>query len=720
MCGVKMLSRKKIVLIEWLYVLVLMVIFVLSGPVFTEAGDLRVADDVSSTYAPGFFLIGVVPAVVLRGLSLLCPGINWWMAFSVVTLAVPIFILIDTISVIVDERISAVVAVLFGFAVYKGVLVEEICYTQNVALLAAVGFALMLRWLMALENDEPKSESDGSDGSRSGSRSRGIWMLILGAFLILTAGSLRWKALVMCLPFAVMIAGWRVVLNVIGHIKKQGKDGGKGFGLTYRHEILVVALMIALVFGSAAIHKVYEKINPYYAEYVAANELRRDIYDYPERYPIWEDAQKEYQAAGIEHSWYAMVFQSYTVDMNQFSAEKLRVMKEFRQKSPYTFMDSFRVLKGHDMMWLALAAMGVVVVGAAFAGRKSKLGSSAVSGRGIVATLALVANIAAVLACVYAFAILGRNGWRVMVGIVFMSAVSFLFMASEKFLDLECRDYPFAREKANDINTGITKVLSVALVTVVSLFLIIKDITFIAPQTGITNEAGARFIDYLDFNENTAYLMCDDPYYHKSYGVWKGKDPTCCDNVFTCGGGFGLGRLSDMERLGINDIVPDMLNKSNIYTTYDDVWHAYLLDYYDSNISVGIVDTFEDKNFIRYVAPKAAGGEIPGVTAEDMTMKLVHSDSYNGYTMWTIDCKLTGDDEIIGSVSEYYVNVVNTTTGDIHTYPLIYDAGNNRLTGQCFYYGDWSFGDTVRFIMGVIDGECVNLVDVSGAPVFEE
>ena len=697
------MNKKKIFGFELIYILILMFIFLISGTTLSEAGDMRIAEDVSSTYTPGFFLIGVVPGAILRMFAALFPSVNWWMVFSVVTLVVPLFILVDTARVVMDETVAALVGIVLGFAIYKGVFAEEICYTQNVALLAMAGFALILRWGILAGQEDNRCE-----GCRG--KAKGLWMAIIGTVLVLLAGSCRWKALVMCLPFVVMIVGWKIIVSIFS-------DGviSKIIFIRYRKELLIIVMFVALVFGSAAIHEVYEKLDPYYAEYVAANELRRDMYDYPERYPDWEDNKEAYLAAGIERSYYEMVFGGYTVDMNNFSSEKLKVMKSFREASPNTFSDSFQTLKGHREMWIALAIIALLVLVTSFGSVSSF----------VCAIAALLLNVASVLACVYAFAILGRNGWRVMVGIIIASAVSFLFMSSRKFLNLEggskdCANNDDATSEKNVFTKALTSPIALIVVTALALFLILKDVTFTIPASGVTDEVGAGFLDYMDAHEDIAYLQCEEMYYYKCHGLWDGKNLDYCNNIFGSGGGFILGRRNDMARLGINDMVIDMLNKPNIYTFYNDVWHAYIWDYYGRNVCVGIVDTFEDIDFIRYVAPKAAGGNIDGITAEDVSMKLVSNESYNGYHVWSIEGELAGNQDIISSVSEWYVNVVNDATGDIYTYPLVLNE-DNKLTGQCFYYdGTWSFGDTRRYVMGVIDGECYNLVDVSTVPVFEE
>ena len=73
------------------------------------------------------------------------------------------------------------------------------------------------------------------------------------------------------------------------------------------------------------------------------------------------------------------------------------------------------------------------------------------------------------------------------------------------------------------------------------------------------------------------------------------------------------------------------------------------------------------------------------------------------YSMWNIDCTLSGDQELISGISEVYMNVVNEVTGDIYTYPLVIDSLGN-VTGRCYYFdGQWSFGETR--IMKKIAGE---------------
>lgn len=700
-------KRKKAICLEILYTLTIMTLYVFSGVRLSSAGDIRIADGVSSTMEPGFFLIGIVPGAILRGLAILFPGIGWWTVVSIFFLGISFFIIIDTVVEIVDGRIAGIVVALFGFVFYKGLLVEDLCYTQNTAVAAIAGFALIMRWLVEVEEVCGSEGVVGLRGNLFGVFRCKTWMLTLGAFFVLLAGSTRWKALVMCLPFPVMVIGYRVLARIVENIRSAAVKNVAGL---FVRELMLIVLMIGLVFGSAAIHKVYEKINPYYAEYIAANELRRDIYDYPDRYPDWDEASEEYQAHGITRSWHDMVFSAYTVDMNHFSSEDLRVMKELRKESITTFKESFSTLRGHKAMWFGIFIIAILCIAYNLSG-----------------SIAAVMNVSAILACVYTFAKLGRNGWRVMVGLIFMGVISFLFLSSKKFVcgkecdNADCKVMNATTgDRMKNCERSYRHFISIALVAVVTLLLVIKDISFVVPRRCITDESKARLLDYMDSNEDIAYLECDDTYYYVAHSIWSGKNRTYCDNVFSAVGPFELGRRSDLEKLGINDIVPDMLTRNNVYTVYNDTWHGYIWDYYGSDISVGVVDSFEGRDFIRYVAPKAASGNISGVGADDISMSLENDDSHSGYAMWNIECSLSGDTELLSGISELYMNVVNETTGDIFTYPLMIDD-TGKVSGRCYYFdGQWSFGETKRFIMGTIGDEYVNLVDMSGVPVYEK
>lgn len=667
-----MTGRRATSFFECAFTLILLVLFVLSDPAISTAGDLRIAEYLMSNTDVGFYFISPVLAWILKIFVNLFPYVNWWVIFSILITFAVFWICINFIDTVVSEKFGIILSSIFGLLYWHSILLEDINFTQTAAISAISGAVVYFSAL------------------RESSRKKKITKVVVACVFILIAGAIRWKALVMCLPFIAMTILYYALVTYL-----KSKDDDKIEQIKWSLSILVIACV--MVFGSYGLHKIYGKINPLYIEYVVANSLREDIYDYQDRYPSWDEAQDEYEAVGIERSWVEMVNQSFTADRNHFSADDLRVMKSFRESSVFSISDYFSSLEGYGIVLIILAVLVLLIV--LINGIRNSI-------------IPILGNVFGFMGFAVTLTIMGRYAWHVTVGIVLIAVFSLIYMSS---IHLSEKDGFLSSERIGAWFAGIYGIVANVVVLGVIVVSIVNSISFVVPAAKITNETEASLVDYMDSNDDIVYLDLGSLCYYDTHNIWSARPLDYMDNVFTGIGHFILGRSDDLDRYEITDIVSAMINRSNIYTFYNDTWNAYLADYYDPCIAAGVVDEYGDTEFIRYVAPKTIVGEKSGLTVNNVHMSLTASEKSSNYRYWNITADIEGD----VSAEEYYINVLDYGTGNMYSYPVSVEDG--KLVGKELYINSsWSFMETGRYLVGIVDGECYVLADLSSEPVYEE
>ena len=667
-----MSKRYKNIVFELAYTLLLLILFIFSDPAISTAGDLRITEYLMSNADVGFYFISPVLAWILKIFVNAFPYVNWWVVFSIFITFVGFWVFIHFIDKVISSKYGIIISSIFGILYWKAILQEDINFTQTAAIAAIAGAVIYFTSLIEIDNKKK------------------ILEIIIASIFTLISGAIRWKALVMCLPFVVMTILYHVLITAW-----KGTADNKRTKVKWSLSIMAIACV--MVFESYGLHKIYGKINPLYIEYVVANSLREDIYDYQDRYPSWDEAQDEYEAVGIERSWIEMVNQSFTADRNHFSADDLRVMKSFRGSSVFSISDFFSSLEGYKVAFIIVAVLVLLIV--LINGFRNSI-------------LPILGNVFGFIGFAVTLTIMGRYAWHVTVGIVLMAVLSLIYMSS---IHLSEKIGCLSSERIDVWFAGIYGIVANVVVLGVAVAVIVNSVSFVVPAAKITNETEASLVEYMDSNDDVVYLDLGSLCYYDTHNIWSVRPLDYMDNVFTGIGHFILGRSDDLDRYEITDIVSAMINRSNIYTFYNDTWNAYLADYYDSCIAAGVVDEYGDAEFIRYVAPKAIIGEKSGLTVGNVHMSLTTSEKSSNYRYWNIAADIEGD----LSAEEYYINVLDYGTGDMYSYPVSVEDG--KLVGKELYINSsWSFMETGRYLVGIVDGECYVLADLSSEPVYEE
>ncbi len=694
---------KKKAFVSGIITLISLILFVFSEPVYSFAGDGSIAKYLASNAEPGFNSISWGIGALLKIFVKLFPSINWWTIFSIFVMFASLFFITLFIQELFEGIKGIIISIVFALFMWEAAYSIDINFTQTAILSGITGTsaAVMMNFRSTIKCK--------------------VLYGIIGILFILIAGSLRFDAMLLCIPFAIVVLALRGMLlllqnrksdqsvssDMVPDVNIEGKDLNAATDSPCKKMVFhIMASFIVIIvagFVSYGSHKVYRIINPDIAFFEDTFDLTREVYDYLDMYPDYDELEDVYEAAGIKPSWYAMLTNYYIADTNYFNVETISVPVQFKGPSTKTFggyMDEMLNYKAA----LILGLMVLVLSGVLTSVKKGIFSLASAIGVFIMSGLYFVH--------------VGRYAWRVSGGVTVACVVMGLMMLAELLkvyqVDNDISDAHTTNKVVKIKNILGYIILTISVISVVADIVTTKSFAF--PKAEITDEAKAGLLDYMDSNSDIIYFTED--YDYASHNIWYVGTPGYLDNKFVIFAGYNEGRKKDLQSFGINDMsqfVINMLTRDDIYTEYSNVWHSYLCDYYNPYVSAGIVDIYEPTGtqFIRYVAPVEVSEDSFNDMVSDVSLYVDSSKSVDSYQVVHIDAKTSIQDEDV----EYYLNIENSSTGAIYSYPLVLDG--TKLTGNAIWVNDtWSFMDTRQYIViKYPDGVSVRTLDITGTPV---
>ena len=664
------------------FTLAALFVFAVTEPVLSAAGDINIAEYLASEkIAPGFFFISPVLAYVLRLLNAVVRA-NWWALFSVAVMFGGLFVFLWFINrrFAFLERIALLwMDGLFALFFWELMLRYDINFTQTTVIAGLSGMLIIFDCCYA---DRTSAKHDGIK-------------TLAGVLLLLTAGAVRWKALLLLLPFGVMCLGY---FFLFPYTASSFAESLRDSFINRRKYLLYIVIVTAAVFASFGLHKLYGVIDPDLGEYVKANALREEICDYADRYPSYESSREAYEDLGIQQSWINMVNAFITGDENHFSSadlEKMTALKQAAVRPPEDFTNS---LKGHAAMWISLLALLV------FAAYLNGAGNS---------YLPLIGCLFAFLLCGVYFLLIGRIEWRVTNGCILACALSFLAMSFHLTGERNRKRFDLTQKTAILALTALTFAAGLASVRFEKEFSI--------PRPQITDAEAAAVHAATDANFDTLYINIEDASrYYDAHNLWSSHEPGYMDNSISLVAHFTIGEKEMLRRMGVHNIVDDMLTKPRLYVRYysadsNGILLAYLRDYYDQCTAVSIVERYGGVRYLRYTVPMAVSGEsgaVPSVQAEFTAVADLQDDG-NIASVVRADLKFDVQ-ENGGGWEDYYLNVEDAAGSFLYSYGL--KADETGCSAEIIRNkGTWEDAQNIRvsLVGRTADGSMVRLADVT-------
>ncbi|WP_026507077.1 hypothetical protein [Butyrivibrio sp. MC2013] len=676
--------------------LILMVLFIFSAPVYSSAGDGSIAKYLSMAGAdPGFNSISVGIGAILKLFYRLFPAVNWWTCFSIWAIFSSIFIIMLSVSFSFGGYKGLVPALMAGLITWQAAPAIEINFTQTAMLLGTAGISLLMTlWHFAAGYVR-------------------IAAAAVGMLYILLAGSLREDAMLLCIPFAGLILFLRLLSLLYtarldkGAAQSDSKDlhgldnplrpicSGRGL---YYMIVPFCTLLIAVILSYGS-HRLYKAADPDIAFFEETFDLTREVYDYQERYPDYEDMKEGLDAAGLTGSWYGMVQNYYIIDSSHFTPETLGVAASYRGPSHAGFESFISVLADHKAVILLLVllfAASVLIFGFA------------------TPIISLMISLMVLAASGFFFVYLDRFVWRVIGGVVILCMVLFLQLIAY---------WRELRKNVGGVNlAGYRIYISLAILILaisVAGVTTVRSHHFELPIAKVTAADRAELLDHIDSNKDILYVAPD--MYYSCHNVWSSPAPDYLSNKLSDSAGYNLGRGRDLLARGIgstDDIVINMITRPDIYSEYGNVWIGYLCDYYNPYVSASIVDELPgtDAFWVSYMAPVEAPQEEPDRgDITDLVMNVETARETDSYQVIGVSCRISDAD----AGNSYYLNVENPATGAIYSYQLVREDDILR-GGMIWRKNTWSLTDCRMYIVEKRPDISVKIADITGAPIGYE
>lgn len=671
--------------IAFLFTLFSLLLFLVTEPGLSAAGDMNIAEYLaSSKIEPGFFFISPALAYILRLFNAVYTA-NWWVIFSVMVMFGGLFVFLWFLNKRASLREwSALLFVdgLFVLFFWELMLKYDINFTQTTTIAGLAAILLILDCCY------------DCDYEKAADRKFIIVKICAGVCLLFLSGSIRWKALALMLPFAVMCLGFFFLFPCrFSDLKESLINSFK----TKKKILLLAGMIVLAAFISYGMHKLYGVMNPDLGEYVKANALREEICDYADQYPDYDENAEMYQELGIQQSWIDMVCAFLTGDENHFSSSDLSKMAQLRQSSHMTVRTFTGSLKGHAVMWISLG--GLLVFLAYLKGGANSL-------------VPFAGCLFAFVLCGLYFVAIGRIEWRVTNGCILACVLSFTAMASHSVYEVPVR-------KFSAIGNAALLVLA-AVFFIVGLVAVRLEKGFSLPIAAVTDEERAGMLDYIDGNPDIVYLDVEESIrYYNAHNLWSAHEPEYMDNAISLIAHFAMGERITLAAAGIDDIISDMLKEPDIYVRYcssysNGIFLCYLRDYYDPCVSVSVVDRYGSTRFLRYSRPINIGGETGGnITIVDAVFETVDEfpDDEDIITAVQVSCRLNSDNG--NDYEDYYLNITDHTTELLYSYGL--KAQESGCDGEVLWLNEtWSADHiSVSLVGQCADGSYDMIADVT-------
>ena len=664
----------------------LLALYLFSDPQFSSAGDANIAELLAdgSRVLPGYINLTWPLVWVLHPLTHVFPQICWWTIFSLVMMFGSLLAILLSLQKMVPGWKGSLLVVLSAGFLWEDVFAGPMNYTISTAIAACAGFLQLC-------------STSSKDDKKTKFISYVISFLLLG-----TAGSLRWKELLLCLPFFLLSLFIRSgtpegkLQPVIWAKRKYTAvhvEGNLDFinqrSFLFREAILCSAFLIVMTVGTWGLGKSTQKLDPWYAENAIGHDLHSDIADYGDRYPAYEDNAEAYRSSGIAPSWISMVMNHNNSDLNYFNSSYMQKMVTFRGESKMSLSQYWALLASYPAVWLV--CLGVIGAAVWLFGFRSCL-------------LPLLGEAGGFLAAGIFFVRQGRIAWRVTGGMLFAALAGFLVASAAGGVI----------DRRRNVNENLVRVA--ALIALV-LF-IAPGVKYKVPRAEVTDPVIDSNYRYMSSHPENCYFV--DNQYYMGHSIWTGFDQKKYSNIIPDISNFIIGFRGQLADRGITDIVSDMLVRDDILMKYDDTWFAYLREYYDPDITITIMEENSETGtaFIAYHRPLAKDSSITeenGVLSAPSLYVEAASFSEQQYRILHVAASMenTADE----GFTDYVLEVDDNASGRTFTYPMTEEAG--QLTVRAVWPdATWAYDTSKVSIIGrKVDGTCEQLLDLTGQPV---
>lgn len=619
---------------------ILIGIMVLMKPIQDTGDDAFIAWQLSRG-------IGSIGSFISPYLSLLVsafyeyiPKVAWWSVIHIMSAWVLMVILIHIILKQYKSKDRLILYMILFVGIWISI-VERVNFTRTAAGFAIAGVVLIVSYIY----DE-----------NVGVKRYNFSCILCGYSLYILGCMIRFQAGLMILPF-MLIYGFLKINDTHDNGKVLSRAVEKFFVLFGPFVVSVLLLLSQYVFW---------ELHPEWKAYNEYNSVRSSIVDYVDKYPTWEQAERQYIECGLkeENDLRLLFDKAFVGDTEVYSLETLKNIQklsknkiEFIEKMKSTYERVRQMfVEGQMLPWLML----LIIYFYAITSKKKKL--------------AFFLFLSAAFAILGVFSFLGRMMLRVwepiLLCVIAMSIVYFDTSANTR------NPYKLSRtiEKS-----------AVVMIGVVLWFYTGMSQDFgrmgLPSYSDDRDEITRARAEYIESNADKIYLLSQPLIHHPPtpgfFGIWEPLPKNYCDNYFALSNWDSRtpSNLDRLKEIGIYNPVRALIERRDVYSEFmDGRLFDFIKCHYNKNITCSFVDEFDDNGaIVQYTAPIK---ETMINYAQNCEVTEIISKISNYYSTQT--WKLSGNIEGIDyrNHEALYCNI-KKKNGQIFTFRLAYDGDEN-------------------------------------------
>lgn len=538
--------------------------------------------------------------------------ISWWLLFSLFCIACCLFTIYFLFSEIYHSKNRYVILSFCAICVWISSIVT-MNFTRTAMLLGICGCL----WIYSFWKYNRKIE------------------LFFGVVLIIVGAMVRYQAVIVIIPILIIHGLFEYIADKI-KIKKISI----AIGIVC---ILIVTLGIA--------DGVFWKNHPQWQQYLKYNSIRSQIQDYSDKFPEWDNSKKEYEKIGLEKGDEKMLLEEwFSEDINVYSSSNMKKILKIKD-TKINIVDSVKEVVGlilNNSIGLLNFIVCVMIFLKCIRLRK----------------IEILVIYTYILSTFTFFSLRGRILERVSEPLMFAAFLSGIWLLGVHKNERK-KDNIFISIKNIDTQKKYRISLSVFCSVIIGAFILGKEIsvistTFQIPHfyNGINNNARQE-MDYMNGNPDKIYILPATAHnWNQSFGIWERIHKDYCNNVFFLGG-WEARAPYNVERLknyNIENPAYSLVEKSNVYSAYDENVWDFLRRHYGKEITCSRVDSFHgeyDNSVVAYTNTVKKGD----LLEKENINKIISVEQFENQVLDDMQGKLISGTISCKDIKDLYLNV---------------------------------------------------------------
>lgn len=616
---------------------ILIGVMVLMKPVQDTGDDAFIAWQLSRG-------IGSIGSFISPYLSLLVsafyehiPKIAWWSVIHIMSAWVLMGVLIHIILKQYKGKDRLILYMILFVGIWISI-VERVNFTRTAAGFAIAGIILIISYLY----DE-----------NVGGKRYNLSCILCGYSLYILGCMIRFQAGLMILPF-MLIYGFLKINDTHKNGKVHARVVEKFIVL---FSLFVVSAMLLLS------QYIFWELHPEWKAYNEYNSVRSSIVDYVDKYPTWEQAERQYIECGLkeENDLRLLFDKAFVGDTEVYSLETLQNIQKLsknevgikeKMKSTYERVQQM-FAEGRVFPWLILLLIYFCVI----TSKKKKM--------------VFFLYLSAAFAILGVFSFLGRMMLRVwepiLLCVISMCIVYF--------------------DTSTNIKNSYKSIRTIEKSVVIIIGIVLWFYTGMSQDFGgmglpsysdDRDEITRARAEYIEANADKIYLLSQPLIHHSPspgfFGIWEPLPENYCNNYFALSNWDSRTptNLHRLNEIGIDNPVKALFERKNVYSEFmDGRLFDFIKCHYNKNITCSFVDEFGDNGaIVQYTAPikEAMINYVQNCDVTEIMSQI--SDHYSIQT-WELSGNIEGIDN--DNHEALYCNVMKKN-GQIFTFRLAYDG----------------------------------------------